>query len=446
MTLNRIGTKSGLAVVVLSGAACALSAYLTFVDSTDLAGCSPDDPAGCGAVLATKWSHWMGLPVSGAGMATYGLAVLSAISVLAAPSGAGWSVLFFSLTLGAGAGVWFTGLQFLRVEGMCPYCLATHAFGAAAWLLTISDALRQGIGMPNRIWFLGTLPASIAISILIGGQVQDRYEIRVELVDKWDMDEATVARVDSFEHQMEWPRSGTPADSPTPAATAEPRATMREIELVNGRLSMQLGEYPIIGDPNAPNIIGVISDYTCPACRRLHADLAEAMVRFDNQFAVVLFPMALDSKCNERMSQTTYGHRNACLLSKMGLALWNTDPDAFARFDHDVYEPNIPPDRAEAVALADSLVGSDRLDQAMSNPLFDKMLYFSINLFYSPIVEERVLPTILTANGVHAGLPDSIEALDQLLRDSFDDGEEQPAPAGTPEEPAERPIGPPFID
>lgn len=414
--MNRIGIKSGVGVVILTAAAASLSAYLAFSEPANLAGCSPDDPAGCATVLTSKWSVWLGLPVSLAGLATYSLALLGAISVLMAPTAFGWGLLFFTLTTAAGAAVWFTGLQLFNVEALCPYCLATHAFGLAAWLLVVADGLRHGNDLPSRIWFAGTLPAGIAIAALVGGQVYDRYELRVEVVDRWDSNDETFARATAFHEALQTPQAELSAELVQPFQTAVPP---REITLLDGKLSMQIGEYPILGDPNAPHFIGVVSDYTCPACRRLHTYLKMAMEKYDHRFAVVVFPMAMDSKCNPHMSETTYGHRNACLLSKLSLALWSIDPKAYAQFSEQVYRPSIPPGRAEAVALADSLVGAEALDRAMSNPLFDRMLYFSINLLYSPLMEKPALPSILTPKGVHAGLPESEEALHTLLEEAL---------------------------
>ena len=39
---------------------------------------------------------------------------------------------------------------------------------------------------------------------------------------------------------------------------------------------LESGEFPVLGPPDAPHLVVVLADYTCPHCRKLHGMLTEA--------------------------------------------------------------------------------------------------------------------------------------------------------------------------
>ena len=126
-----------LARLLASAAAC-IAGYLLWASVTSgakLAGCGDDGGFGCDAVLSSRWSSWLGLPV--------GLpAVIVYLTLFAALWGIGplanertqrdaWRVLIPLATLAAGAASWFSALQLFELHKMCPYCVGVHSCGIA---------------------------------------------------------------------------------------------------------------------------------------------------------------------------------------------------------------------------------------------------------------------------------------------------------------------------
>src|SRR5690349_20362587 len=115
------------AIRLLAAVALAVSVYLVIQSRSGRgpAGCGPGSD--CEEVLASRWSSWMGVPVSVPGAAIY-LAIL----IASGAAGAGvrsdarrrlaWVMITPLAILAAGAGVWFVALQAMSVRRFCPYC------------------------------------------------------------------------------------------------------------------------------------------------------------------------------------------------------------------------------------------------------------------------------------------------------------------------------------
>ncbi len=121
---------------VLALVAAALAGYLLWVSvhhGATLAGCTDDGGFGCDAVLSSRWSSWLGLPVGLPAVIVY-LALFFAllgIGPLAAERTQhdAWRILIPLATLAAGAGSWFSAVQLFELHKMCPYCFAVHSCG-----------------------------------------------------------------------------------------------------------------------------------------------------------------------------------------------------------------------------------------------------------------------------------------------------------------------------
>lgn len=137
------GRRKILAILIslLAAIALGVSSYLTWAtwDSGTVAGCTGEAVFECDEVLGSRWSKWLGLPVSLLGALSY-VGILALVWPAAGQArGTAATLLFGVAMLAAGAAAWFTGLQFLEVQSFCPYCLAVHACGVvisglALWL------------------------------------------------------------------------------------------------------------------------------------------------------------------------------------------------------------------------------------------------------------------------------------------------------------------------
>lgn len=433
---------------VVAFAGFALSAYLTWAGAEGLPGCDAADPGGCGAVLSTVWGTWLGLPVSLGGAAVFLALLLSTVAMGPRPSSTRWFLKVASAATAFAASVWFTGLMALEVRAFCPWCTAVHVCSLLAlalvaarvpFFVTSPGGIGQNTQSPASPFVIvaGLGLAAVLFSFLLAGQLIGGYEIRIDVVKIGELGAPlTEGEIGAAPNRMEASPevvavepgpTGAPAVEAADAALPAPvsgsgsssSVSPRPITLMDGKLSMMLGEYPILGDPDAEHVLGVISDPTCPACRKIHGDLLAAIEHFDRRFAVVLFPMALDAKCNPALTRTGYGHRNACLFDTMSLALWNTDPAAFRRFDEALYRGMTPPEADQALGWAEELIGKERFNEAMNDPLYEKMLNFSISLFYSPLVDEKLLPVLLGPKEAKLGNPDSVDELHAWIAGQF---------------------------
>src|SRR5258706_195553 len=114
-------------------AAIGLAAYLLSVSLSGgaVAGCGPD--SSCDKVLHSRWSRWLGLPVSAVGLPVY-LAILIGTfklkrTVPAPAQRAVWHWLLPCAMAVMGASVWFGIVQAVILRSFCPFCMTAHACG-----------------------------------------------------------------------------------------------------------------------------------------------------------------------------------------------------------------------------------------------------------------------------------------------------------------------------
>src|SRR4051812_39697591 len=126
---------------LLAAIAGAIASYMlvTSLEGSHVAGCGA--AGGCESVLTSRWSYWMGLPVSAPALLLY-VSLLAATfraapRVPAAKRENAWRFLSWAACLILAAAVWFVSLQLLVVRQLCPYCLAAHASAAAAAVMIL---------------------------------------------------------------------------------------------------------------------------------------------------------------------------------------------------------------------------------------------------------------------------------------------------------------------
>lgn len=375
------------AMRILSLAALALSVYISWATygGGHLAGCEQGE-AGCEEVIRTRWSQWFGLPVSVAGALVYAALTLTVFQLSSQSSAKLWRRLILLSVLAAASGLWFISLQLFVIKDICAYCTAVHSCGIILATLalvsapvepkpqTAKEAKRRGDVFTSADLMRWSLLGLAGVLALAGGQLF----------------------------------SSGPAPVTNPPSTKVPppsALTGREVTLAGGRFKMRLGEFPIFGSPAAEHVVVMIFDYTCPACRHLHPQLFEAFKSHKDRAAIVMVPSPLDSQCNPGVSETAYIHQNACAFAKIGLALWNTKPETYASFDEFMFAGDFPPSLQDARGAAERLIGKEALDAALAGARYDQLVSFGVQLFYSPVLERKVLPTLITPEGVISGTP-----------------------------------------
>ena len=256
-----------LGVRVLMLAALAVAAYLLWISvgSGASAGCGPN--SNCDKVLHSRWSRWLGVPISAVGLLVYGTILAGTFwlrrSVPPADQRKAWGWLIPCSIAVIGAAIWFAAVQGLILKKFCPFCLTAHACAAVAAVILLWCApfrrppekpwqQEKQVFVPpgsgRKLAWMGLVP----VTVLIAGQI------------------------------VRWPQ--------------------REyvVKIFDGKIQMNLREVPVIGAPDAPHSIISLFDYTCDPCRTMHGHLMAAHQKFSNELAIINLPMPLCEKCNHR--------------------------------------------------------------------------------------------------------------------------------------------------
>jgi uncharacterized membrane protein len=382
--------KRNLIIIrILALVALVLSVYITWTsvsESAQLAGCG--EGSGCDAVLQTKWSSWFGIPVSIGALIVYA-AILILTFFVSAEKSVTWLSLVFLSILAAASGLWFMGLQTFLIKSYCIYCTAVHLCGILIAVLVLraipiqeepagkKKRVAVQAGVPAKKFFYAGLLGTLSVVVLAAGQLKSGSTDTTQIIP-----------------------NGSSMPSSVPAKT---------VRLLQGALPVSVGEFPVIGILDANRIVAHLFDYTCPACRKLHPQLLREVQMNQSSTALVMMPMPLDSVCNPGVSQTSYIHLNACTFAKIGLAIWRLKPEAYASYDHFMFQSQHPPGPDAARAIADQLIGRDTMEKALADPRLDELVRTSVSIFYSQAMQEKVLPILISPEKAVYGIPNQAE-------------------------------------
>jgi protein-disulfide isomerase len=143
---------------------------------------------------------------------------------------------------------------------------------------------------------------------------------------------------------------------------------------------------PLIGSPDAPFVVALLFDYECPHCQQLHALLEETIRRSGGRLAFALCPAPLNTHCNPYIPQDIDVFKDSCELTRIALAVWVANHEAFPDFDRwmfspDPGEPWHPRTLEAAKAKAIELVGHAKYDTARADLWIDQYLQISVRIF-----------------------------------------------------------------
>ena len=368
---------------LLAAIAAAIASYMlvTSVQGSHVAGCGP--ASGCEAVLTSRWSYWMGLPVSAPALVLY-VSLLAATfrvgpRVPAAKRENAWRFLSWAGCLILAAAIWFMSLQLLVVRQLCPYCLAAHASAAAAAVLILRAA-----GSPLRYRHVPAA-AVVAIAFLVAGP--------------W------INRPPTHEVQSALPAQLAPG---------------RHLDILGGLFRINVDEVPLIGRRDAPAVMVSLLDYTCRHCRKMHDVLLATEQAHRGRLAILTLPMPLDAGCNKVVQKTAPPHVNACQYARLALAVWHADPSKMERFNDWVFEPDEPPVLESVSGYAAEIVGEEVLGRALNDPWVEKQLAQDIAIYEatSKRFGNGAMPQLIIGDNIVFGeLENGMQDLENLLAD-----------------------------
>lgn len=340
--------------------ALVLSAILSwhFLRGGTMAGCGSGSP--CEQVLNSKWALLAGaFPVSGLAVGVY-LALLVA-GLFSAPDtetpvrSLAWKVMLFLAGAIAGSAIWFIIIQIWIIGNFCPYCMTTHTAGLLLALLIIWQANKlKDSSHASRVRLI--MPLQAAWLPLAGLAMAGILAI--------------------------WQAGFNPsAESVTYRSDEKPA-------------SVDYRNAPMVGSPDAANIVTLLFDYQCSHCQKIHFMLEEVVRRNEGSLAFALCPAPLNSECNPYVPADVYAFRNSCELARISMAVWVANREAFREFENWMFmfesgDSWLPRSPGSAMEKAVEMVGQAKIDSALKDPWISEYMQNCVRIYGQTVQEGK---------------------------------------------------------
>jgi hypothetical protein len=190
----------------------------------------------------------------------------------------------------------------------------------------------------------------------------------------------------------------------------------RMVRFLATQSPLDVYRYPHLGDPEAPHVIVEVMDYTCHHCRAMYPFLETARKLYGPEIALVLCPIANNSKCNIFIDHSHPAHANSCEYQHLALSVWFAAPEKFEAYHHWLMATEPVPSVDEATARAEELVLKGKLEQYRDDPLMIRMKGDNHRLWHEI---GGSLPMLFIEGRKTGGVPTSeeefLEALAKLI-------------------------------
>jgi uncharacterized membrane protein len=295
----------------------------------------------CNIVLGSRWSFLFGIiPVSALAAGAY-LTLLACILLIDSK----WTgtqeqqFLFHAILVISGAiigcAIWFIWLQSHMIRAFCPYCMTAHILGIVISVLSV-------------IWCIGQNTRRIVLNISIGVII------------------AAAMAVVQF--------------TTTPRSLAERGFVNEPLRYPDPK------EMPIIGNPDAKHKVTMLFDWQCAHCRHMHIMLPDAVSLLGDSIAIVCTPVSMSRECNPHISPGIDRFAGSCTFMRIGLAIWRTNPDAYWEYENQFFGTDLvqswnPPTVEQATAMAEHLIGNERLEKSMQSRWMENYIWTVNELF-----------------------------------------------------------------
>ena len=298
---NRIQWILGLIFLIV---ACVGSGVLALKQigwlGTSLPGCGPE--SGCGAVTNSAWGKIPGImwPVSYLGFAYFvGMLVAWGTGAMrGTPNALRWIA-----RLGAICSFGFM-IVMVVMDSFCVYCITAHVANFAFWIVVERSSKQAEDTSFNAFMSMG-FSFMIITAIAAIGQFQQQSAAAIEgaKVEQEQIQQMAQAALDA--------RNGTaPTNNgaATDAGASSPEEALEETTIVDADFT---GRY-LLGSPDAPVKVVMISDYQCPDCYRYEEQMMDIISQRDDvSLSVKHFPF--DTDCNPNVPSTK--HPVACIAA-----------------------------------------------------------------------------------------------------------------------------------
>lgn len=460
-----------LAIVCII-AICA-SGYLGWValTSSKVAGCGGGKLFNCGHVISSRWSLWMGIPVSLLAVGTY-LTLAGALFVVASPRFSsrarhiGWAMVTVLALSAGGAAIWFILLQLFALGHLCSYCLVAHACGlvATATVLWTRPVGSSGLKLAAALSVVG-------VAVLVGGQLltaePETFRIQTfetpatkpevfefeapvfeappaldvsivplllpraadvqaaisNLLHPVAMMTSRITQEASKQSNASKPSNAGQSKDVSPqagsVAASNPQAQRRMVSINGGTIQLDVAQWPLAGSTKAKYIFVEMFDYSCPHCRHTHAAIKGATERLKGDLAVVVLPIPLASACNNMIQVTDPKFTESCEVSKLAVAVWRVDAAKFTEFHNWMFANEAAPTYAMAKAQADKLVDAEKLNAELASKIPAQYIAKTVELYKragSGNVPKMIFPTT-TVVGEFTSADSLVEIIKRQIKD-----------------------------
>ncbi|MFO1003440.1 MAG: vitamin K epoxide reductase family protein [Planctomycetaceae bacterium] len=199
-------------------------------------------------------------------------------------------------------------------------------------------------------------------------------------------------------------------------ADAAPAVPERKLVTVAGnRITLDVKQWPLLGQADAEYVFVEMFDYTCPHCRNTHHAIKGAFENFGDKLAILALPVPLERSCNDAASGG--GHVGACELAKISIAVWRVAPEKFHEFHDWMFETTRS--TASARAQAEKLVGAEKFQKEYSSKIPSEYVKRHVDLYKK--VGQGSVPKLLfpksTINGEINSKSTMVSTIERELRD-----------------------------
>jgi uncharacterized membrane protein/protein-disulfide isomerase len=314
------------------------------LNGSEIKGCIAG--SSCDSVLGSRWSLIFNIiPVSAIAAGVYLAVIVCCIYLNLSDDIETRNLVWKTILVLAGAIIgsagWFTIIQIWIIDKFCPYCISTHLIGVMISVLIILHYFREFKKHGKKIFFNSIIIGLVLALIMASTQM-------------------LTSRKSDF-----------------------------AVGTVNEDLpKIDVKDAPIIGKPDARYVVTLMFDYQCSHCKKIHSVIDETIDKFDGDLAFVLCPTPLSPECNKYLPMTDKDlFAGSCDLTKIALAVWRCDRDAFYEFDKWLFSGSdsrggwYPRTVDDAKAEAERMVGTDALNKSLSDLWIADYMSMCFNLF-----------------------------------------------------------------
>ncbi|MBX3439753.1 MAG: thioredoxin domain-containing protein [Planctomycetaceae bacterium] len=226
-----------------------------------------------------------------------------------------------------------------------------------------------------------------------------------------DSADAAVENGSEAEAKEQPEESAAKSDAAATVAPAAPEP--RLVSISGGKTKLNVRHWPLLGSPDAKYVFVEMFDYTCSHCRATHQTILGAKRHFNNDLAIVALPVPMHRSCNSSITSDNKGHAEACELSRIAVAVWRVNRQAFNKMHDWLFESAHPRTAAEARRYAAQLVGEEALAAELALPYASQYIAKHVELYQR--VGAGAVPKLLFRDSSVVGEVRSSETLQGMI-------------------------------